>query len=210
MAVKKPKIRELGEAIKALVKGPFTTKFPFEEPDIIPEFRGFPEYVEDECIRCGACAEVCPADVITVEEIRKDGRLYRELTFRYDRCQLCGQCGALCTTGEGIEFTNIYSRNTFDRSEAIDAVDDELILCEKCGEPITTRKHLEWIEERISEKSFANPTLALIKDRELKITSPEEEFEDLKEPGEFLREDWFKILCPDCRRASWMKENFQE
>ncbi|MEJ2567461.1 MAG: 4Fe-4S binding protein, partial [candidate division WOR-3 bacterium] len=74
MAIKKPKIRELGEAIKALVKGPFTTKFPFEPPDIIPEFRGFPEYQEDGCVRCGACAEVCPADVIEVEEYEKDGK----------------------------------------------------------------------------------------------------------------------------------------
>jgi hydrogenase-4 component H len=112
MAIRKPKIRELGEAVRAIVQGPFTTKFPFEGPEIIPEFRGFPKFIDEECVRCGACAEVCPANAIEVEEIEKDGRLFRRVRFRYDICILCGQCGALCTTGKGIEYTNEYSRNT--------------------------------------------------------------------------------------------------
>ena len=157
MAIRRPKIRELGEAIRAIVKGPFTTKFPFEKPEIIPEFRGFPKFVEEECIRCGACAEVCPADVILVEEIKKDGRLFRRLRFRYDICQLCGQCGTL------------------------------------------------WISDKIGEKAYANPTLLLIKMREAGIVA---EDKDLEEPAEMLREDIYKILCPDCRRAAYMKENF--
>lgn len=208
MAVRKPKLRELGEAIRAIFTGPFTTKFPFEAPEIIPEFRGFPEFQEDECIRCGACAEVCPADVITVEEIEKDGKLFRRVRFRYDRCQLCGQCGALCTTGTGIEFTNEYSRNTLDRSEIVNDVEDELILCEKCGKPITTRKHLEWLSDKLGEKAFANPTIGLIKQSKEGISVRIEEMENLEEPEEILREDIYKILCPDCRRATYMKENF--
>jgi hypothetical protein len=34
------------------------------------------------------------------------------------------------------------------------------------------------------------------------------EYVDLEEPEEILREDTYKILCPDCRRAVYMKENF--
>ncbi len=205
MAIRRPKVRELGEAIRAIVKGPFTTKFPFEKPEIIPEFRGFPRFVEEKCIRCGACAEVCPADVILVEEIEKKGKLYRRIRFRYDICQLCGQCGALCTTGVGIEFTNEYAKNTLNRDEAINEVEDEIVICEKCGEPITTVKHLKWIADKIGEKAYANPTLLLVKLREDGIIT---EDKDLEEMVEMMREDIYKILCPDCRRASYMKENF--
>ncbi|MEO0294215.1 MAG: 4Fe-4S dicluster domain-containing protein [candidate division WOR-3 bacterium] len=206
MRIKKPKVRELGEAIRALIKGPFTTKFPFESPNIIPEYRGFPEYQEDGCVRCGACAEVCPARAIEVEESEKDGKKFRKMRFLYDVCLLCGQCGALCTTGKGIKYTNNYSKNTFDRKNAIQEVEDELVLCEKCGEIITTKLHLEWIGERLGEKAFANPTIVLSKYTDMSIA----EFEGkLIEPEEFLREDWYKILCPTCRRAAWMKENFQ-
>jgi formate hydrogenlyase subunit 6/NADH:ubiquinone oxidoreductase subunit I len=206
MAIKKPKIRELGEAIRAVVKGPFTTKFPFEPPDIIPEFRGFPEYQEEGCVRCGACAEVCPARAIEVEEYEKDGKKFRIMRFRYDICLLCGQCGALCTTGEGIEYTNKYAKNTFDRNEAIQEVEDELVECEKCGKIITTRKHLDWIFERLGEKAYANPTIVLAKHIPLGVADKEEK---IKEVCEFNREDWYRVLCPECRRAAWMKENFQ-
>jgi hydrogenase-4 component H len=205
MAIRKPKIRELGEAVRAIVKGPFTTKFPFEGPEIIPEFRGFPKFIDEKCVRCGACAEVCPANAIEIEEIEKDGKLFRRVRFRYDICILCGQCGALCTTGKGIEYTNEYSRNTFDKAEVINEAEDELVLCEKCGKPITTKKHLWWIADKIGEKAYGNPTLILARQKEMGLVS---EYVDLEEPEEILREDTYKILCPDCRRAVYMKENF--
>lgn len=204
--MKKPKIRELGEAVKALIQGPYTTKFPFEAPNIIPEFRGFPEYQDDSCVRCGACAEVCPARAIEVDEYEKNGKKFRIIRFRYDICLLCGQCGALCTTGEGIEYTNKYAKNTFDLKQAIQEVEDELLECEKCGKIITTKRHLEWIADRLGEKAYANPTIVLAKQVQMSVADKEGK---LKESCEFAREDWYKVLCPDCRRAAWMKENFQ-
>ncbi|MCK4420288.1 4Fe-4S binding protein [candidate division WOR-3 bacterium] len=205
MAIRKPKVRELGEAIRAIIKGPFTTKFPFEEADIIPEFRGFPEFVDEDCVRCGACSEVCPVDAIEVEEVEENGRVIRCVRFRYDICILCGQCGALCTTTKGIVYTNEFDKSTFDRNEVINEIEDELVLCEKCGKSITTKKHLQWIAERIGEKAYANPTLILpyLEDKNLVDIDT-----NIEEPPEILREDLYKILCPECRRAVWMKENF--
>jgi hydrogenase-4 component H len=204
--MRKPKIRELGEAIKAVVKGPYTTKFPFEPPEIIPEFRGFPEYQDDDCVKCGACAEVCPARAIEVEEYKKGGKKFRTVRFRYDVCLLCGQCGALCTTGKGIVYTNKYAKNTLDRAEVTNEVEDELVECEKCGKVISTKRHIEWIADRLGEKAFANPTIILTKQIPMGVADEERKSKDT---CEFNREDWYKILCPDCRRASWMKENFQ-
>ncbi|MCK5558003.1 MAG: 4Fe-4S binding protein, partial [Candidatus Hydrogenedentes bacterium] len=83
--MRKPKLRELGEALKLLfIEGPYTSKFP-KEPSIPPEtFRGKPQYDEEKCIGCGACAQVCPSraiEVIDNLETRK-----RKLVLRYDIC----------------------------------------------------------------------------------------------------------------------------
>ena len=58
-----PKIRELIEAIKALIKGPYTSDFPFRPHVQEEKFRGMPEYNEEGCVGCCACSEVCPAKV---------------------------------------------------------------------------------------------------------------------------------------------------
>ena len=38
--MKKPKLRELGEAVRALITGPATTRFPAEPYEAPPGFRG--------------------------------------------------------------------------------------------------------------------------------------------------------------------------
>ena len=59
--MRKPKLRELKEAVRAVIFGPYTSKFPFV-PHTPPDgFRGKPEFDEEGCIGCAACAEVCPA-----------------------------------------------------------------------------------------------------------------------------------------------------
>ena len=66
--MRKPKLRELKEAATSLFSRPYTIKYPYE-PSIPPEtFRGKPEFVEEECVGCGACAQICPARAIEVEE----------------------------------------------------------------------------------------------------------------------------------------------
>jgi len=93
-----PKLRELKEAVKALVKGPYTTKFPYEPHTPYPKFRGKPIPDEKECVGCGACKEVCPSSAIEI----KDNEHVRELIWHYDFCIFCGQCEANCTTKKGV------------------------------------------------------------------------------------------------------------
>ena len=57
--MRKPKLRELGEAIKAVVLGPYTTKFPAEPSPAPPAYRGKGKFQEDKCIGCGDCIEAC-------------------------------------------------------------------------------------------------------------------------------------------------------
>ena len=55
-----PKLRELREAIKALIKGPYTANFPQEPHVPYPSFRGLPKFNQDRCVGCLACEQVCP------------------------------------------------------------------------------------------------------------------------------------------------------
>lgn len=199
--MKKPKVRELGEAIKSFFSKPFTTRFPFELPTTIqPEFRGKPIYVDEKCVRCGACAVVCPARAIDI--IEKTDR--RVLIRDYGKCIYCGQCGALCTTGEGIKFTNEFALATLDRDSLIEKIEDQLVSCERCGKTITTRKHLHWLYTKLGTKAYANPTVFLSRFKEHEIIASIPKIDRKK----IVREDFFRILCPDCRRAVYTQDEW--
>ena len=155
--MRKPKLRELGEAIRAVVLGPFTSKFPFKPSVPEKRFRGIIKFDEDNCILCGACVEVCPANARAQEDdlVR---RVRREIHYQ-ERCIYCGQCVAYCTTKKGISHTLEYDLAKIKNEGYDNAIEKELILCEKCGEVITTRAHLLWIAKRTGELAYANPNL---------------------------------------------------
>ena len=50
--------------------------------------------INESCINCGACADVCPVDAITM-----DDTIY---TINKDKCICCGQCITECPV-ESIE-----------------------------------------------------------------------------------------------------------
>lgn len=200
--MKTPKLRELGEAIKALIVGPYTTKFPKKPPVIDPEYKGFPEFVDDECVRCGGCAEVCPTHTIERRDHPEKGIrvMYRD----YGNCIQCGQCALYCLTEKGIEMTNEFDKTTLDLSEIYEEVENELVFCECCGEPITTKKHLDFIIERLEEMAYCNPTLYLYRDYEAGLADRDS---GKNHPG-YWREDQMRVLCPSCRRNVVFKEEW--
>ncbi|MCD6501122.1 4Fe-4S binding protein, partial [bacterium] len=192
--MRKPKIREIGEAIKALVKGPYTTKFPFKPIEVAPEYKGFPEFQKDGCVLCGACAQICPVKTIKMIDKPEEGK---RIMFRdYSNCIQCGQCAEYCTTGEGIVMTNEWDKTTFDRTSIHEEVEDELVFCEVCGKPITSKRHMDWIIDRIGVLAYSNPTLIMHKNYEMGLAD-----KDAGKHHEGLwREDYMRILCPSCRR----------
>jgi len=203
--MKKPKLRELGEAIKAVVRGPATIKFPAEPYEAPPAFRGKPQYFEDDCIGCKACAEVCPSQCIAVDDDVGAVPPVRRLTIHTDACIFCGQCELNCTTEKGVKLTTEYNLACFDRSACRETVEKELVLCEVCGAVIGCRDHLLWVAERLGAKRYANPTLILLADGELGLVSGEAR----RDPDRPLdRSDTMRVLCSACRRTTVLRETW--
>ncbi|MFH1678795.1 MAG: 4Fe-4S dicluster domain-containing protein [Candidatus Omnitrophota bacterium] len=195
-----PKLRELREAIKALVKGPYTTRFPKEPHVPFERFRGRPEYHEEDCIGCGACVNVCPSGALSM---RDDGNI-RILQVRWDICIYCGQCQADCPTEKGIIISHKFDFATTEKRQDLrQEIEKELVICQGCGEIIAPCDQIIWVAKKLGPLTFTNSSLMLFYLKSLKLSFGETEIEP--EEKEFQRPDRIKILCPRCRREAVVK-----
>ncbi|MCJ7813458.1 4Fe-4S dicluster domain-containing protein [bacterium] len=203
--MKYPKLRELKEVVKSLFSKPYTSKFPFQPHEAFDGFRGKPEYFDEYCIGCGACAEVCPANAIKridpPEPVKDENESpVRKMELRYDMCNFCGNCQAHCITEKGIQLTKQFDLALFDRKLAVEEIEKELIICDLCGTILTAKDHLCWLIRRLGTLAYGNPTLLLTSQRELIPV------ESGAKTEQFRRPDIFKVLCPKCRHEIMLKD----
>ena len=199
MRIPKPKLRELVEAIKALIKGPYTSKFPKKMPDVHPNFRGQPKYDEEKCVGCTACVSVCPVGALEFVDSTDPADPKRKMIHHTDTCIFCGQCEAACIADhEGIKLSNDWELSFFKRDESSESIEKELQLCEVCGDPIACKDHLKWIAEKVGELAYSNPTLYLSRLRSLGIVDDN----IISAMKDFGRSDRVKIICARCRRET--------
>ncbi|MDD4980149.1 MAG: 4Fe-4S binding protein [Candidatus Omnitrophica bacterium] len=198
--MKYPKLRELKEAIRALIKGPYTSKFPYQPHKPFERFRGKPEFHEKDCVGCGACFQVCPSGAIKMEDTR--GK--RVLTLNWDMCIFCGQCQANCITGKGIMLSNEFDlATTGKRGELKQTIEKEFIVCCCCGENIIPYAQMLWVANKLGPLCFSNASLMLFYLKDLGL-APETECPP-KEGFGFRRADRIEVLCPRCRRLAVLK-----
>jgi hydrogenase-4 component H len=199
-----PKLRELKEAIRALIKGPYTSKFPFKPHQPFERFRGKPEFHEGDCIGCTACVQVCPARALEFEDKVDNIRAKRKLTIHLDLCIFCGQCQANCPTQKGIVLSTEFDlATTGKRQELRQSIEKELVLCDCCREIIACRDQVLWVAKKIGPLVFSNASLMLLYLNNIGLALREKFFP--KEETEFLRSDRLKLLCPRCRRETVIK-----
>ncbi|MFA5090496.1 MAG: 4Fe-4S dicluster domain-containing protein [Candidatus Omnitrophota bacterium] len=195
-----PKLRELKEAIRALIKGPYTSRFPYAPHEPFERFRGKPQFHEPDCIGCGACYQVCPAGAIEM----KDEADKRVLVIHWDICIFCGQCQANCPTEKGIILSREFDLATTEkRSELKQIIEKKLFLCSACQAPVAPCQQVLWVAEKIGPLCFSNPSLMLFYLQYANISPGEES--PAKDEMDFGRFDRLKILCPRCRRQAVLK-----
>jgi len=201
-----PKLRELKEAITALIKGPVTSKYPYAPHTPPKRFRGKPQPDNKGCVACKACAEVCPARAIEAKDTVTKEKAVRVMLWHLDECHYCGQCEALCTTKDeaipGVRLTNEFELAGFHRSELVSKTEEkELALCEVCGGVVTAKAHLEWLARRLGPLAFSNPTLFLSSLKDLGLA------EDVERIAKDLtRSDRIKVVCAMCRRKTTLEK----
>lgn len=206
--MKKPKLRELKEVIRALIAGPYTNRYPFKPHVPHKRFRGLPKYSKT-CIGCTACKQVCPSGAIKSVDVVDGRHPSRRMALSYDMCNYCGNCSLWCSTRDeappGVSHSTEFEAAYFNRSDraAITSTsENELALCEACGDIVATYSHLRWIAGRLDSLAYANPTVYLAELKMLGVIN-----EDMIEAArELTRADRIKILCPACRRKSTLEK----
>lgn len=199
-----PKLRELKEAIRALIKGPYTSKFPYQPHQPSEKFRGRPYLYSDDCIGCTACTQVCPTGALEFKDEIANGKAVRKITVHWDVCIFCGQCQANCPTEKGVILSREFDfATTENRLELKQEIEKELAVCDCCGEPVVPYDQYLWVAEKLGPLCFTNASLILFYFRVLSLASAEKP--SPKESLEYLRSDRFKILCPRCRREAVIK-----
>jgi hydrogenase-4 component H len=190
-----PKLREIKEALTSFFSAPYTTQYPAGSAASFPAYRGFPKYDKDNCVGCGACAQVCPS--LAIQATDDKAARARRLRVDHGSCIQCGQCQEKCITGRGIVNTGAYSLTLTDVAapEAFESVEKELVLCECCGEVIGCRDHLLWIKDRLGAKAYGHPNLLMAAQRRIGAVEPSAPKDRLR------REDQIKETCARCRQA---------
>ncbi|MBL7070906.1 MAG: 4Fe-4S dicluster domain-containing protein [Candidatus Omnitrophica bacterium] len=207
--MKKPKLRELKEAIKAVIKGPYTNMYPFKPHIPHKRFRGMVEFSDENCIGCTACKFVCPSGAIEVKDDIGQDPPERKMVINYDMCNFCGNCTLWCSTKDedppGISHTTKFESAYLDRSDrhaVSDSSENELALCESCSDIISTYSHLRWIARKLDTLAYSSPTVYLADLKMLGVVT-----EDLVEAAKELgRSDRIKILCASCRRKTTLEK----
>jgi formate hydrogenlyase subunit 6/NADH:ubiquinone oxidoreductase subunit I len=197
--MKLPKIRELMEAVRALVSRPYTSAFPRVRHVPHRNFRGQPKFDSSRCVGCLACEQVCPVEAIGHRDEVKDGAARRVMIHYTDTCIFCGCCEAACIADHlGIALSGDWELSFFDRTQSFETIEKDLVLCENCGEVVACRDHLLWIAERVGELEFSSPTLYQSRLRSLGVI--DDSLAAVVSDGG--RSDRAKILCARCRRRT--------
>jgi hydrogenase-4 component H len=139
-------ISELKEALVCLEAGQVTLKYPFEPHAPDANFRGKVEIDTALCVGCGACANACPATLISVN----DAEAGRTLHFELGRCTFCAACRDVCPQ-KAITLTPQFETATPNISDLQIRFVFKLVHCRECGRVVNTRRAVNLVREQLGQ-----------------------------------------------------------
>ena len=138
-------ISELKEALVCLQAGQVTMHYPFEPSVVADTFRGLPVLNTRNCMCCGACANTCPARLITLTDCNG----IRALHFDLGRCTYCGNCRDACPQ-EAIEMSAQFETSTPNPDDLVIHAEFCLQTCRECGTVVGTQREVNVVQEKLS------------------------------------------------------------
>jgi len=111
-------------------RGVVTHPYPKQPIEVDEHYRGKPELEFEKCMGCGACANACPADAITIETLLEKG--VREWSIYYGRCIFCGRCQEVCPL-TAITLTQEFELAATSREDLMVRAEFKLAACSECG-----------------------------------------------------------------------------
>ncbi|MEM0241419.1 MAG: 4Fe-4S binding protein [Candidatus Nezhaarchaeales archaeon] len=138
------KLKAVLEGFRALIKGPFTVRYPFE-PSPPPEtFRGAPKRDPEKCTACGACYQNCPTKAISILDLGKEVAV----DVWYGKCIFCARCTEVCPE-EAVKMSLTYDLSTYNKEEVRESVSMSAQRCQVCGKLITSDRHVDKVIDRV-------------------------------------------------------------
>lgn len=128
----------------AFKTGNATVAYPAVEPGLPYGYRGKPEHDVKQCIACGACAEVCPANAIQMSvDLAADTITWQ---INYGRCIFCGRCQENCPI-DAIKLGKEFELAVMDADDLVEKASYTLEHCEACGKPFAPHKEVAYMQE---------------------------------------------------------------
>jgi len=141
---------------KALSTKVVTKKYPFEPVEVPEGFRGKPIIDPDLCTGCGACANACPPNAISIEDDLENG--FRIVKIYIGRCIFCGRCQDVCPY-QAIKLSREFELVAKDREDLVQVVKLAMVRCSLCGKPFTTIRLFMKVINELPPESRALATL---------------------------------------------------
>ncbi len=143
----------MSKSFKHMFNKPATVRYPEQEREFAPVYRGMHVLKRDEqgrenCTACGLCAVACPAEAITMKAAEREPgeeHLYREEKYAetYEinmlRCIFCGLCEEACPK-EAVFLTDRIVPTNFERQPFVYGKDKLVEPVDKRVD-ITNRQH---------------------------------------------------------------------
>ncbi|MDR7344392.1 formate hydrogenlyase subunit 6 [Pantoea alhagi] len=133
---------------KVLKTGEATVAYPAEPLAMVANFRGKPEYNAQQCIACGACANACPSNALTMTTAEAGDSVRWSLFL--GRCIFCARCEEVCPTA-AISLSPAFELSVWKKEDLYETADFPVCACRQCGKPYAVQKEIDFALSLLQE-----------------------------------------------------------